>query len=136
MKIFAYNGDRVTNGNYSTTYYDYAEDGAQMASTVNVITRKDGKQMIPLKIFAQAGVIRTTYTTNSNEDELKKIVGGTTETHLAGTNTNLLSQIKCLVATPRKTQTPIPYNSDYANNQGIGSGAGYLESGNGSLIRK
>lgn len=136
VKIFAYNGDRVTNGNYSTTYYDYAEDGAQMASTVNVITRKDGKQMIPLKIFAQAGVIRTTYTTNSNEDELKKIVGGTTETHLAGTNTNLLSQIKCLVATPRKTQTPIPYNSDYANNQGIGSGAGYLESGNGSLIRK
>ena len=100
------------------------------------VIKKDGSTIIPLKIFAQSGVIRTTYTTNSNAEELAKIVGGTTETHLAGTSTNLLSQIKCLVATPRKTQTPIPYNSDYANNQGIGSGAGYLENENGSFSKK
>ena len=79
--IFAYNGDMITNGDYTTTYYEYNKDGTQTTTKLKVYERDDlnGKKIkfIPAKIFAQSGVIRATYRSNQGATDLSKVQVGT-----------------------------------------------------------
>ena len=65
-KINAYNGDRITNKDYTTIYYEYNPDGTLTKEIAKVVQKQNGEKFIPAKIFAQAGTIRATYHTNQH----------------------------------------------------------------------
>ena len=121
--IFAYNGDMITNGDYTTTYYEYNKDGTQTTTKLKVYERDDlnGKKIkfIPAKIFAQSGVIRATYRSNQGETDLSKVQVGT-KPAIA----NSYFELQNVLAT-KETKTDV---TEYTNsltpelkNQGIGS---------------
>ena len=125
--IYAYNGDRVTNDDYSATYNEYDKNGNKLSTTFNVITRKDGKKIIPTTIFAQSGVIRATYTTDISKEELAKVKTGKTYNVITAT-----ANTRSVLATNETSTATTGYKNGYKENQGIGSGAGYLEQSNGT----
>jgi len=65
-KINAYNGDRITNKDYTTIYYEYNPEGTLTKEIAKVVQKQNGEKFIPAKIFAQAGTIRATYHTNQH----------------------------------------------------------------------
>lgn len=78
-KIYAYNGDAITNGDYSSiTVPDNI--------TLSVTQKPNGQNTIPAYIYGQAGKSRAAYTLNNLEvtkfADLRK-------TLVAGTNTNI-----------------------------------------------
>ncbi len=134
--IFAYNGNMITNEDYNSTYYEYNKDGARTENILHVYERKnlDGNMIkfIPIKIFAQSGIIRETYTTNQGEFTLSKVKTGDLLPEIAKN----YDDVRVVIAT-NETETDV---INYTNlltpelpNQGIGSGAGYLEASNGSF---
>lgn len=127
--IYAYNGDMVTNGDYTTSYYEYNKDGTITSNKLNAITKKNGDIFIPTKIFAQSGVIRETYTSNQGPLGLSKVKTGVT--HSIATT---YWEVKSILATQEKSNIVTGYSNGYMVNQGIGSGAGYLEAPNGTYI--
>lgn len=108
-KIYAYNGDMITTNDYDQIYYEYDENGNITDIEMQKVMRLDGKTIIPAKIFAQAGIIRPTYITN--QWTLPVTMDGELE----------------LVKITERTVNNI---TNYG--QGIGSGAGNLESSNGT----
>lgn len=125
--IYAYNGNMITNGDYSSTYYDYSKDGIISGNLLNIVTKFNGDKFIPCKIFAQSGVIRATYTTNCAEYSLSKVAEGLEKPEVA----NSYDTVVCVKATEEKIINVTNYSNGYMLNQGIGSGAGYLEKENG-----
>lgn len=126
--IYAYNGNMITNSDYTTEYYSYTKDGNITNTKLSIMTKLNGEQFVPLTIFAQLGIIRETYTTNSTQAELDKITVGNTKY----TPISTVSDAMSILAT-NETTTPVTgYSNGYMLNQGIGSGAGYLESTNGT----
>lgn len=121
-KIYAYNGDTITNGDYSTKFYEYNLDGTKITNILEVLTKKDGTKFIQTKIFAQTGVIRETYTTNLNTSEISKIQTGSIPNLATG-----VGDAANVLATDRTNTETTIYG------QGIGSGAGYLEKSNGTF---
>ena len=64
-KVYAYNGDMITNEDYSTTYYEYDKDGNIIESQIKrVLTDKKNKKFIETGIYAQRGILRNYYITN------------------------------------------------------------------------
>ena len=117
-KIHAYNGDRVTNGNYSGVY-DYDKNGNKGSLITTTITKKDGTTIMPAKIFAQDGVIRATYGSNQHmSDE---------ECDKKGIDRFEKGKTVVVQLTPKTDIDPSGYG------QGIGSGAGNLENKNGTF---
>ena len=120
-KINAYNGDRITNKDYTTTYYEYNPDGTLTKEIAKVVQKQNGVKFIPAKIFAQAGTIRATYHTNqhmSQEECSKRGITYCGDASGKTVNVKMTNQ-----TTTEKTQY----------GQGIGSGAGNLEQSNGIL---
>ena len=139
-QIFAYNGDMITNNDYDTLYYEYNEDGSITNKVLKVcekpsIKNENGinqivnRKFIPSKIFAQSGVIRATYTTNSGDWTLSKVKTGVALPNKA----NNYSELTLITATNRVNTAVTGYTNGYMENQGIGSGAGYLEAENGKF---
>ena len=126
-KINAYNGDRVTNEDYSSVYYEYDKNGNKLSEKLNVIQKKNGTNFIPTTIFAQSGTIRASYTTNSSLEELSKVKTGE-KNNVAKS----MSEVKLVLATNETSTATTGYKNGYKENQGIGSGAGYLEQSNGT----
>lgn len=140
-RIIAYNGDQITNGDYTSTYkynvnfitnkiqnYSGSEtvktnEKLEPINTTNVLSRT---KIIPTIIIAQNGICRETYHTDAN-DEDKKLIKITPYVKIAGNSyfTNYL-------ATEAKKIATTGYKNGYMENQGIGSGAGYLEENNGT----
>ena len=123
--IFAFNGDMITNGDYTSTYYEYNKDGTQTTTKLKVYEREDlnGKKakFIPAKIFAQSGTIRTTYTTNQGEYTLSKVKTGEKLPNIAKN----VGEVVLVIATNEIPDNP---TTGYTNpltpelkNQGIGS---------------
>ena len=120
-KINAYNGDRITNKDYTTIYYEYNPDGTLTKEIAKVVQKQNGEKFIPAKIFAQAGTIRATYHTNqhmSQEECSKRGITYCGDSSGKTVNVKMTNQ-----TTTEKTQY----------GQGIGSGAGNLEQSNGIL---
>ncbi len=131
-QIFAYNGDMITNGDYETKYYEYNKDGTKTNQILNVITKQNGEKFIPCKIFAQTGICRATYTTNQGQFSLKKITRTLTNGETLPAVTNSYESLTAVRATDEKNIAITNYTNGYKPNQGIGSGAGYLEISNGT----
>ena len=120
-KINAYNGDRITNKDYTTTYYEYSPDGTLTKEIAKVVQKQNGEKFIPAKIFAQAGTIRATYHTNQHMSQEECSRRGIT---YCGDSSGKTVNVKMTnQTTTEKTQY----------GQGIGSGAGNLEQSNGIL---
>lgn len=64
VKIYAYNGDRITNDDYSTEYYEYDKDGNLTTEKLNILKNKNGENFIEATIFAQSGILRKVYVAN------------------------------------------------------------------------
>ena len=123
--IFAYNGDMITNGDYTSTYYEYNKDGTQTETILKVYERKNLEgnviKFIPVKIFAQSGIIRETYTTNQGEFTLEKVKTGEELPEIA----KKYSEVVIITATNEILDNPTTgYTNPLTpelNNQGIGS---------------
>ena len=133
--IYAYNGDMVTNGNYDIDYYEYNKDGTiNTNSKLKKVIRKDNKIIIPAKIFAQSGIIRETYTRNCGNFDFSKMETTLTKPSIA---TKWSEVVKVLATTEKSNNAVTGYTNPDGKclaNQGIGSGAGYLESSNGTFL--
>lgn len=115
-KIYAYNGDRITNGDYTTTYYQYDKDGNLTGTQANIVIKPNNKKIIPAVIFIQSGIRRAVYNYScymSNELLTKYAINRDT------------TQVK-LVKIINEDITVSHFS------QGIGSGAGYIELSNGT----
>lgn len=138
--IFAFNGDMITNGDYDSDYYEYDKDGDRiMGNKLAILKKQNGEKFIPTKIFAQSGIIRATYTTNQGKYTLDKVKRqlsiGEKLPDIAKSN----SEVVVVKATDEISNNS---TTGYTNpltpklpNQGIGSGAGYLEASNGKFER-
>lgn len=138
--IFAYNGNMLTETIDSLTQikeYNLVlnEDGKttktiESTNALEYCTRYDGTKFIPAKIFAQSGCIRETYTCNQGNFTLGKVEEGLEKPSIA----NNYLEIKLVLATKRRDNIKTTeYSNGYLMNQGIGSGAGYLEAENGEF---
>ncbi len=130
--IIAYNGSMITNNDYNTAYYEYNKDGSTTSNKLTVIKKPNGENTIPAKIFAQSGTIRETYTTNTGAFTLSKVKTGVALPAIA----NSYASVQLVKATNEENTSTTGYNNGYMDNQGIGSGAGYLESSNGVFEKK
>ena len=136
--IFAFNGDMITNGNYDTVYYEYDKDGNEIkGNELKVLEKQNGEKFIPTKIFAQSGVIRATYTTNQGSYTLDKVTRELEEGESLPQIAKEIDDVIIVKATNEilnnpKTGYTNPLTSELPN-QGIGSGAGYLEASNGKF---
>lgn len=120
-KIKAYNGDRITNNDYTTQYYEYNADGTLTNKIANVLQRLDGTKFVPAKIFAQDGIIRATYHTNQ---------------HMSQTECSNRGIVFCGDSSGKTVNVKMTEESQTEKTgygQGIGSGAGNLEKSNGIL---
>lgn len=142
-KVYAYNGDRITNGDYSSPIYDYDKNGNRLSSTCYVL-KKHGtnEQTSPLKIFAQAGILRKVYYMNLSwgvketsgwnyfynifGDQIEQSVKNITEA------TNYATVANCLIRDEKNVGTTGYTNPETKDCYGIGSGAGYMEVSNGT----
>lgn len=120
-KIKAYNGDRITNNDYTTTYYEYNADGTLTNKIANVLEKLDGSKFVQTKIFAQDGTIRATYHSNQ---------------HMSQEECDRRGIIFCGDASGKTVNVKMTDEKETAKTaygQGIGSGAGNLENSNGTL---
>ena len=114
----------------SSKFYEYiAKANADNLTTKTILTesilstlsRKDGKIIIPVKIFSQSGIIRETYTTNQGKYTLDKV------TRKLEINESLPEiakdgfDVTAVRATNFEKSTIINYTNGYMANQGIGS---------------
>ena len=127
-EIFAYNGDMITDGNYENIKY-YDEKGESVGENLAAIQKKNGEKFIPSKIFAQSGILRATYTSNMGAFSLSKVKTGEKVPEICKS----YETFKVLKATEESKTTCSGYTNGYIDNQGIGSGAGYLETSNGTF---
>lgn len=141
-KINAYNGDMITNNDYVTEYFEYEYDGTITENKLDVLTRLDSTssggeiKFIPTKIFAQDGILRPVYIYNFHwgETEYKtydywaKILGDNIEKN---SDENICQNNKKEIDNILLRK----YSNDKINHfqQGIGSGAGYIELDNGTF---
>ena len=126
--IFAYNGNMITNGDYTTTYYEYNKDGSQTTTILNIYERKDINgntiKFIPAKIFAQSGTIRETYTTNQGQFTIDKITRKLSAEEKLPEIAKCLDDVKIIKATDESSTTVTGYTNPLTpelKNQGIGS---------------
>ena len=108
-EVYAYNGDMITEGTHDGIYA-YDKDGNKTAERLEKVIKPNNQEIVPCQIFAQAGIKRDVYISNfstaANYKELKNEIDNNYK------NNTIM--------------TPTSYG------YGIGSGAGYRESGNGT----
>lgn len=128
-KIFAYNGDMITNGQYNQAF-DYAPDGTKGAVITDKVLKEGttDKYIIPAKIFAQSGVIRAKYDTNQHMSDAEAAAHGVTP--CTAVDTTKIAKVADGGETPTTG-----YTNGFRENQGIGSGAGNLEKSNGTFSK-
>ena len=119
-KIHAYNGDMVTEDSHSGVYYEYDIDGNQKSVITTRITKQNGVTIIPAIIYAQNGTAREVYKSNQHMSQSECNTYGAT----LYLKQNEPQNVKII---PRRDIEKTIYG------QGIGSGAGYIESSNGTL---
>jgi hypothetical protein len=141
--VYAYNGDRITNDDYTSPIYDYDKDGNQLATTCYVLTKHGTtEQTSPLKIFAQGGILRNVYYTNldwgrkptTGWDYFYSIFGDQLEESVRNmVRPTQYSEVENhLIRSERIISTTGYMNPETNDCYGIGSGAGYMEVSNGT----
>lgn len=125
-KIHAYNGNRITDDNfdYNIPYYGYDSNGNELTSgtPLEVVTKPDGRKIIPAYIFAQAGTIREVHKTNQHMSQADCQKYGVTYFN------ETVAQKLQIAVIHQQSSTP---TTGYG--QGIGSGAGNWEQSNGTF---
>lgn len=142
--IYAFNGNRITNGDYDSTYYEYDKDGNLLDGSSYIddsgiernkdivfakyLTKKDGSKILLAKNFAQAGVIRATFYTNQHMTKEECEYYGVD--YIDGSSDKNTTFVKI---TEENLSNPLTgyVNQITKNEQGIGSGFGRLEKTNG-----
>lgn len=108
-KVYAYNGDMITEGIHDGIYA-YDQYGNKTSERLEKVIKQNNQEIVPCQIFAQAGIKRDVYVSNfataANYKDLRNEIDTTYNTVIK------------------------PSSYGY----GIGSGAGYRESGNGTYI--
>ena len=136
-EIHAFNGNRITEDdfNYDDVSYEYDEDGTLLDGTTEdaVVARvvkfinDDSKKIIPTKIFIQDGIRRAVYDNLCYMSDARKeqygVDGEISESKIKNQTTN--GVVKCVRIVDRNENIP-------HSQQGIGSGAGYIELSNGT----
>lgn len=137
--IYAFNGDRITNKDYTATNVNYDASG----KLSNGKTDGNGN-FIEAKIYAQEGLLRDVYCITAKWGEKPKhnytyfrsIFGDTCS--ITGDFINPTAHdenYKNVNVRQAINITPLSYNNPITDNcQGIGSGAGYIEISNGTYI--
>ena len=106
-EVYAYNGDMITEGTHDGIYA-YDEFGNKTAKRLEKVIKPNKQEIVPCPIFAQAGIRRDVYIANfSTAENYKDLRNDLDTTYIT-------------------VMTPTSYG------YGIGSGAGYRESGNGT----
>lgn len=142
-KVYAYNGDRITNDDYTTPIYDYDKDGNVLSTTCYVLTKYGTEQKTsPIKIFAQSGILRNVYYTNldwgrkptTGYDYFYSIFGNQIEASVKNIirPTNYDEVGNYLIRAERNVGTTGYINPETQDCYGVGSGAGYMEVSNGT----
>lgn len=122
--IEAYNGDCITNNDYTTIYYEYDKDGNKTTIVKNAIdVMNENKQIIPSKIFAQEGIRRAVYSNVCYLSEDKKSLYPLVSREIIK-NQSSDGTVKNIMILEEQNIS--------AYGQGIGSGAGYIELSNGT----
>lgn len=132
--IYAFNGDRITNSNYTDTNINY--------DASDVLKDSKNNNFIEAKIFAQSGVLRAVYCITAKWKEkpnhdyayFSNLFGSNCA--ITGDYTNPTAHddnYKNVCVRNEMTIEKLNYtNPTTGNNQGVGSGAGYIEISNGS----
>lgn len=151
-KVYAYNGNMITNEDYSTIYYEYNSDGSQNTTKALAIREKPNEdKFIPCQIFAQNGILRAVYKINAhwgdkktnNYTYLYNKLGSTlaiatevskASASVAGENVLIRNEI---IEKEKADPNYVQIKSGYINPEthefyGVGSGAGYIEISNGT----
>ena len=106
-KVYAYNGDMITEGTHDGIYA-YDQHGNKTSEKLEKVIKPNNQEIVPCQIFAQAGIKRDVYISNfstaANYKELKNEIDNNYKTVIRATSYGY----------------------------GIGSGAGYRESENGT----
>ncbi|MBO5398396.1 MAG: hypothetical protein J6A36_05690 [Clostridia bacterium] len=142
-QVYAYNGDRITNADYTTPIYDYDKDGNKLSTTCYVLTKYNTTQKTsPLKIFAQSGILRNVYYNNldwgrkptTGWDYFYEIFGNQLEESVKDIirPTNYNEVENHLIRRERTIELTGYTNPETHDCYGIGSGAGYMEVSNGT----
>ncbi len=142
-KVYAYNGDRITDGDYTTPIYDYDKDGNKLGSTCYVLTKYGTTNKVsPIKVFAQNGILRNVYYTNldwgrkptTGYDYFYSIFGEQTEASVRNMiRPTCYDEVENHLIRAERTINKTGYINPETNDcYGIGSGAGYMEVSNGT----
>ena len=113
-KILAYNGDRITNNDYTATYYEYDKDGNKTSQALEVMKKQNGSNFIPTNIFIQSGIKRAVYAFSTYDSD------------------KLLNELNLPRDTSKGRICLLQEEHVESFGQGIGSGAGYVELSNGT----
>lgn len=142
-QVYAYNGDRITNADYTTPIYDYDKDGNKLSTTCYVLTKYNTSQKTsPIKIFAQSGILRNVYYNNldwgrkptTGWDYFYEIFGNQLEESVKDIirPTNYNEVENHLIRREMSIELTGYTNPETHDCYGIGSGAGYMEVSNGT----
>ena len=115
-KIYAYNGDMITDGSSYSGVTGYMPDGTSTGVALSVIEKNNGTKIIPLQIFGQAGISRAVYEANYK-----------TITKSADLENKVIKPEQTIVKSGYK-------HPDTESVFGVGSGAGYVETSNGTYV--
>ena len=115
-KIYAYNGDMITDGTSYSGVTGYMPDGTSTGVALSVIEKNNGTKIIPLQIFGQAGISRAVYEANYK-----------TITKSADLENKVIKSEQVIAKSGYK-------HPDTESVFGVGSGAGYVETSNGTYV--
>lgn len=142
--VYAYNGDRITDGDYTSPIYDYDKDGNRLLTKSYVLTKYNtATKTSPLKIYAQAGILRNVYYTNldwgrkptTGWNYFYGIFGEQLEQSVKNIKrpTNFDEVENHLIRREQIISLTGYTNPETNDCYGIGSGAGYMEVSNGTF---
>lgn len=144
-KIYAFNGDRITNGDYESPIYDYDINGNKLNSTCKVLKKINNTNIVPTKIFAQGGILRNVYYCNvgwnnkptASYEYFKKLFAEYNyqiEENVKDINPPIdLDSVSNNLIRKSLTIEQTGYTNPMTGDcYGIGSGAGYIEVSNGT----
>ncbi len=142
--VYAFNGDRITNGDYTSRIPDYDKGGNDLGTSSYVLTKYGtSSNTSPIKIFAQGGILRDVYYTNlcwgvkprTGYEYFYGLLGDQLEESTKDMKPpTTYDEIESHLIRSEKTIDKTGYKNPETNDcYGIGSGAGYIEVSNGTF---
>lgn len=129
INLLCYNGNAITDG-VSTTITIATNDGGFRGKVLSAVSLPNGETIVPAFIYAQAGILRANRIYTSYVPTIYKSFVSHEVTY-ADQNTAGVD-VEIITIEPEKNTDKLGYIGPIGN-QGIGSGAGRIESSNGEF---